>query len=335
MSGHAGNPSRHSSSRSDARGNAPLCQLPYHFRMSETDAINSLLRTIERQGHAPASYWPRPATLTPRDLGLHNDGMLLRWRTPPDLLDANRIERALPGMRVDYFPLIDSTNTRMMLDGQQDSVAGRLYLAEFQYGGRGRRGRAWLSPYARNLSMTLGGSTSRQLSELGGLSIVVGVALASALEDLGVSGVQLKWPNDILVDGRKLCGVLVELLQRDQTSEFVVGIGVNVSLSDAERHQINQPVTDLRSLGNEHSRTDLAIRLMQTVSQYLALFDQEGFAVFVEAFNSLHKFHRQSCEIIQGADVFHGVVTGIGEQGELILDENQRFHGGEVSLRSG
>lgn len=305
------------------------------WQMSETDAISSLLRTITRVGQAPAAYWPRPATLTPRDLGLHNDGMILRWPSPPDLLDPNRIERALPGMRVDYFPLIDSTNTRMMLDGRRGAIAGRLYLAEFQYGGRGRRGRTWLSPYARNLSMSLGGATSRPLSELGGLSIVVGVALASALEDLGVTGVELKWPNDILVDGRKLCGILVELLQRDQTSEYVVGIGVNVNLSDAERHQINQPVTDLRSLCNEHNRTDLVIRLIQTVSQYLALFDQEGFAVFVDAFNALHKFHRQSCEIIQGADVFHGVVTGIGEQGELILDDQQRFHGGEVSLRSG
>ena len=334
MSACAGGPSRHSSPATFTLGNAPLCQLPYHLLMSETDAITSLLRTINRRGHVPASFWPRPATLTPRDLGLHNDGMILRWHEPPDLLDANRIEQALPGLRVDYYPLIDSTNTRMMADGRQSSIAGRLYLAEYQYGGRGRRGRSWVSPYARNLSMSLGGTTARQLSELGGLSIVVGVALASALEQIGVSDVELKWPNDILVDGRKLCGVLVELLQRRAASEYVVGIGVNVDLSDAERGQINQPVTDLRALGNALSRTDLAIQLMQTVSQYLALFDQEGFSVFIDAFNDLHKYHQQSCEIIQGTDTFEGVVTGIGAQGELILDEDQRFHGGEVSLRS-
>ncbi len=314
---------------------APAARFPYHPRMSEIDVISSLLRTINRHGRAPASYWPRTATLTPRDLGLHNDGIVLSWQTPPDLLDATRIERALPGVRVDYFPVIDSTNTRMMAAGETASIDSRLFLAEFQYGGRGRRGRAWLSPYARNLSMSLGGAATRQLSELGGLSIVVGVALASALEDLGVTGVELKWPNDVLIDGRKLCGILVELLQRGGVAEYVVGIGVNVSLSETERQRINQPATDLRAEGCTLSRTELVIRLMQAVTQYLSLFEQEGFAIFVDAFNDLHKFHRQPCEIIQGAQRHQGLVTGVGHQGELILDDDQSFHGGEVSLRSG
>ena len=91
---------------------------------------------------------------------------------------------------------IPSTNTLLVEEAQSKSIDNQVHLAEFQYQGRGRRGRQWLSPYARNLAVSLGRASKRSLGDLGGLSLVVGLALAEGLEKAGVKGGSLKWPND-------------------------------------------------------------------------------------------------------------------------------------------
>ena len=305
--------------------------------MEDWQAIQQLLDRINAEGAVLLADWPSGAPIEPESIGLQREDNYLRWLVAPDLIKKASIEAALPDLSTSYFGLIDSTNTQLMRLGASKPVAASLYVAEFQYGGRGRRGRAWLSPYGRNLSMSLAMATERHLADLGGLSIVVGLALADALEDLGLQGLQLKWPNDLLVGGCKLSGILVELLQRDGAVEFVVGIGVNVRLTEEEISQIDQPVTDLRRCAVEESRTDLVIHLVKRVHSYLQHFESEGFAPFVSAFNDLHLYHEQTCSIIQGDQTTSGVVAGIGEQGELILYTAQgerRFHGGEVSLRA-
>lgn len=305
--------------------------------MEDWQAIQQTLDHINAAGTVRVADWPADAPIEPESIGLQREGEHLRWLVAPDLIEMALIEAALPDLSTSYFGLVDSTNTQLMRLGAVQPIASSLYLAEFQYGGRGRRGRAWLSPYGRNLSMSLAMATERHLADLGGLSIVVGLALADAMESLGLKGLQLKWPNDLLVEGRKLSGILVELLQRDGAVEFVVGMGVNVHLTEQEMSQIGQPVTDLRRCAVADSRTDLVIHLIKRVQSYLQHFEAEGFAPFVSAFNDLHLYHEQTCSIIQGDQSTSGVVAGIGEQGELILYTAQgerRFHGGEVSLRA-
>ncbi len=299
--------------------------------------IEELIRLIHTGQRVTAADWPADAGFSPTELGLQEQASGdLGWAVPVQSLSTVELRQALVDLNISHFHVIDSTNTQLVSAGAAASVAGQLYIAEFQYGGKGRRGRQWLSPYARNLALSLGCATDRALSELGGLSLVVGLALADLFEELGVADVQLKWPNDILIEGCKLSGVLVELVQQPHAVEVVVGVGVNVELSDGDLELIDQPVTDLRRLGVTESRSELAARLVQRVRAHLALFEREGFAPFVNAFNDLHVFHGQTCAIIQGQDTTHGVVSGIGEQGELMLRTDQgeqRFHGGEVSLR--
>jgi BirA family biotin operon repressor/biotin-[acetyl-CoA-carboxylase] ligase len=304
--------------------------------VTDIQEIAGLLEQIIAKGYVPASYWPAQSMLAPKDLGLEDHEGALSFSEPPDLMDQQRIQQGLPGVVATTYGLIDSTNTQLVQRGARASVDSHLYLAEFQYGGRGRRGRRWLSPYARNLSMSLGAATGRELSELGGLSLVVGLALAEALTNIGVDGLTLKWPNDILVDDQKLCGILLELVQRKAEVEFVAGIGVNVALTDDEIGEIDQPVTDLRRCGVTLSRSELVIGLIQHVRRFLLHFETEGFSPFISAFNTLHKFHDQTCSMVHGSSITSGKVLGVGTQGELILQTDageQRFYGGEVSLR--
>jgi len=301
------------------------------------EQVQELLSVIDRFGSAPMHQWPADASFGPADLGLLvlPDERLV-WEQPPHLFSLSTLSAACPDVRIHYQPIIASTNTWLMELGAHQSIAQNLCLTEFQYGGRGRRGRHWLSPFARNIAITLGIATGRSPSELGGLTLVVGLALIDVLHGLGLEEAQLKWPNDVLVGGHKLAGVLVELVHKQGKAECAVGIGVNVKITDQEATEIGALVTDLHRHGIEMSRTDLVIRIINTVHSYLALFERQGFSNFVEAFNSVHAFHGHGCQVLTGNQDSHGFVTGVGENGELLLqtaDGLRHFFGGEVSLR--
>jgi len=310
--------------------------------MTVMDRISRILERLSVGGVVECSDWPGESDILYEGLGLVCTDGFLEWPHQLDSLDNSFIQAELAMLKVATFSITDSTNTRLVQLGAKSSVASRLYLAEFQHGGRGRRGRPWLSPYARNLAMSLGVETKHKIAELGGLSLVVGLGLASGFESLGINSLRLKWPNDILIcelntPPKKLSGILVELLQRGDCLEYVVGMGVNVTLSDAEIDSIGQPATDLQRCGVSISRTDLVVTLISSVLQYLELFEVEGFSPFVNAFNENHLFHEETCSIVQGENAIVGRVLGVGGQGELILDTNngvQSFHGGEVSLRA-
>ena len=301
------------------------------------EVLAGLVEQIVRGNPVPPEAWPEALELQPETIGLHEEGGFLRFAQPPDLLRSQALEAGLPALQIEVMHVVDSTNTRMMQHAADASVAQKLCLAEFQAGGRGRRGRTWLSPYARNLSMTLGAAMSRPLPQLGGLSLVVGLGLASGLEDMGVDGVQVKWPNDVLINGAKVCGILIELVQRSDGCEAVIGMGVNVRLAEQERAQIGQPAADLVSSGVTESRTELTVALIRSVVASLELFETHGFSRFIDIFNDRHLFHGEKCAVTMGAQRVTGEVSGVGEQGELILataSGEQRFHGGEVSLRA-
>jgi len=294
--------------------------------------LNDALAEIQTNGSLPALDWPE-SELSAAELGLQsNSQAALYWPQAPDYLDSTVIQAAFPQRQVMVFHAIDSTNTYLL----KGPCRNTLCTAELQTGGRGRRGRGWVSPYARNLAMSMGFASQRPIAELGGLSTVVGLALVAGLETLGGQQVGLKWPNDVLVDGRKLCGILVDLANGAEGLEFVVGIGVNVRLDQNERDQIGQPAMDLATMGIQRPRTELLVTLLQQVQEFISHFETAGFAPFVQAFDDAHIYHAQPCQVHVGEQVVDGLVKGIGAEGELILETDQgeqRYHGGEVSLR--
>ncbi len=296
--------------------------------------VDNALRIITETGSLPGADWPDQA-VSPDELGLAlGDNAELFWPHQPDRLDRFRLQEHFPDHQLLHFEAIGSTNTHLMTSSQ--SMDGRICTSEMQLGGRGRRGRSWLSPYARNLAISVGRSSRWELAQLGGLSSVTGLAIVEELQHLGAKSVEIKWPNDVLIDGRKVCGILVELRHWQNRVEYVVGFGVNVSLTDTDVQAVDQPVSDLRQAGIELSRTDLFVALVKNMNRYLSRFEEVGFGAFVSGFNAVHRLHREMCNVFVGDEVVAGVVTGIGEQGELIVDTEsgeQRFHGGEVSVR--
>jgi BirA family biotin operon repressor/biotin-[acetyl-CoA-carboxylase] ligase len=135
-----------------------------------------------------------------------------------------------------------STNDVVMqrlTEGQSTAI---LCAAEMQTAGKGRRGRQWISPFGRNVYLTYGRFVGRQLSELGGLSLVVGMVVVDVLRSLGLEQVGLKWPNDILLGGGKLGGILMELRAADARGVGLVGgVGLNLALRAEEASSIDQP----------------------------------------------------------------------------------------------
>ena len=297
------------------------------------DRINELLSICQEQGFVESRRWPS-GWLSPSHFGLWENDGLLKPGGDLDFLSPIAIEKELELAKLLYFHAIGSTNSHLLDFAKMDSVDNYLATAECQLNGRGRRGRSWSSPYARNIAFSYGKALKKTIGELGGLSLVVGLAIVEAISS---AAVQLKWPNDLVVGEAKLCGILVELISREKCTEIVAGVGVNVELEYTETLHLEREVTDLQSLGVTLSRTELMIQFVGTLQKFLARFDEDGFQPFVDAFNESHIYNGKTCNIHQGDTIITGRVEGVDVDGALILStENglRSFHGGEVSLRA-
>jgi BirA family transcriptional regulator, biotin operon repressor / biotin---[acetyl-CoA-carboxylase] ligase len=306
------------------------------------DPVAAFVTGLLRHGRAPLAECPLPSEAA-HLLGLVEvDGDLV---LPPgwDPLEAPAIRAALGAAarrwirRLDVYPVIGSTNVELAERATRESIAGQLCMAEVQLAGRGRRGRSWLSPLGGNLAVSLGFVASRPPAELGGFSLVVGLAVIDALEGCGIEGLQLKWPNDILMGGAKLGGILIELVQTPAGGGLIVGVGINVRLPESARQSLDQPVADLASAHVALPRRSvLAARLVSSIVDFEVGFAEGGFAPFVPIFDARHAYHDAEVALIQGARVSAARVLGVAADGGLrILDESGErvVHGGEVSLR--
>lgn len=236
------------------------------------------------------------------------------------------------------FDEVDSTNRFLLQEGE----GGHVCVAERQTAGRGRRGRQWFSPYGRNLYLSLRWHFHQGVAALEGLSLAVGVLLAERLHQLGVPGVQLKWPNDLLCDGRKLGGVLIEVggdLNGDCAA--VVGIGLNVAMGDVLEAQasksIGQPWTDLRSCGFTGDRNRLCGELIAALLPALKAYPDQGFGSYRERWELRAALRDQPIELHVPGSVIEGVLLGVDAKGGLrVLTQagEALFSGGEISLRS-
>ena len=237
---------------------------------------------------------------------------------------------------------LESTNdTALALLQDQSASLPFVVIADHQTGGRGRRGRRWVSPLGRSVYLSLAWPFSSGLSELAGLSLVVALAMRRALLSLGYEGVACKWPNDLLVDNKKLAGILLEVQgEADGPCQVVIGIGLNVTLSSLTHDitkDIDQPWTDLHSLsGRVDNRNLLLAALLNDLCKAIGEFQAKGFKSFVKEWMQADCMLGDSVSLLLGAESIVGVHKGISEQGGIILDTNtgtKTFSGGEVSLR--
>ena len=299
----------------------------------------------DEAGLTRAAMWKRIEAL--REGGLRIEaqpGRGYALADPVELLEAGRIRAQLQAATanalssLDVAWSLDSTNSELLRRKVAEHGVDAL-LPEQQTGGRGRRGRQWASPIASNLYLSLSRQFSGGLVRLGGLSLVVGVAVAEALRQAGYTDVGVKWPNDLLVRGRKLGGILVEGGgEHGGPVRAVIGIGVNVRMPATVAATIDQAWTDLAGLGEGMpSRNALAAQLLEALLPALEQFDREGLAPFLARYATLDVLAGRAVTVHGPQGDEHGVAEGIGEDGALRVRVGQamrQVHAGEVSVRA-
>lgn len=296
-------------------------------------------------GHTRAAVWKRIQGLRTAGVAIEGragDGYTLSQ--PVELLDAERVRGTLSAQAsallesLEIVWSIGSTNTELLRRNTPEQGVSVLF-AERQTGGRGRRGRSWSSPLAANVYVSVLRQFPGGLSRLGGLSLAAGVAVAEALHALGLQQVGLKWPNDLVADGRKLGGLLVE-----GGGEFagparaVIGVGVNVHMPAAAADTIDQPWTDLDTLaGRRMDRNEVGGALLAALLPALELFDAQGLAPFLPRYAALDCLAGRDVRVEQAGQWRDGHAVGLAEDGALrvrIDGAECLLHAGEVSVRT-
>ena len=249
-----------------------------------------------------------------------------RVAEPIDFLDAQAIGASLARrdarLRLEVVDEIDSTSTRLLEMAAAGAASGTCVAAEWQSLGRGRRGRSWVSRLGGSLTFSLLWRFDRGAGHLGGLSLAVGEAVARALRESGIERVQVKWPNDVVVELRKLAGILVETSGEMQgPSVAVIGVGVNYRLSERVLEHIDQPVADVwQCTASPPSRSELLARILGALATSLDAFDRSGFAASREAWRALHAYQGRPVRVTPARDApFDAQVVDVAPDGALLV----------------
>lgn len=231
---------------------------------------------------------------------------------------------------------LDSTNDAMMLVAETNGLARHICFAEMQTKGRGRRGREWVSPFARNLYFSMLWPFSQGIAAIQGLSLAVGLAIHRSLKPYGIE-TGLKWPNDILVGDAKLGGILIELTgDMSDACQVVIGVGLNLDIRNQDLAHISQAATGLKQLGVKLPRNQIAADVVRHLTQLMHDFTAHGFAPLMDEWNQANGFKNKAVRLILPSSEIHGVCQGVNEKGELMIQTDhgvQVFNAGEVSLR--
>ena len=265
-----------------------------------------------------------------------------RLPEPLELLSAAAIRRRLSAVararldRLDVLQETDSTSAWL----RRHRAPGQTWacLAERQTAGRGRRGRAWVSPFAGNLYLSLGWRFEGGPAALGPLSLLAGAATAEAIEaETGVA-IGLKWPNDLYVGDRKLGGLLIELAgEPSGPCEIVLGVGINLHMPEAAARDIDQPWTDLgRHAAVRPGRNRLAAAILDGLLLALVARTAGDAQDWIAAWRQRDCLRDRPVRIYEGEQVRGGIARGIDERGALLLEDQQGLRpvaAGEVSIR--
>lgn len=289
-------------------------------------------------GISRAAVWKRLQSLRD-EFGLELQsvpGKGYRLSQPLSLIDLNSLQASFPSLPIFAYDSISSTNeyAKKVLAMQAAPLA---ILAEHQTLGRGRRGREWSSPYAQNLYLSFVWPVTQGMAQIDGLSLVVGLAVVRAVEQVVGTTAQLKWPNDVLINNSKVAGILLELVgDPADLCHVVIGIGVNLNMTGTNQ-AIDQQWTSLTlETGKQIDRTQFAQSILESLDLYLDKQKNYGFSSLRSEWLGVHAWQGREVVLSAGNALVRGRIAGIGEKGEvcLLVDGQERlFIGGELSLR--
>ena len=302
-------------------------------------------------GVSRAAIWKQLQKLEAMNIPVHSvKGRGYRLPEAVQLLEQEKLNAY--GFPVDKFSScdlalsLDSTNDSMMSLAETNFNGRHICFAEMQSAGRGRRGRNWISPFARNLYFSVLWPFSQGIAAIQGLSLAVGLAINDGLKQLGIQNTGLKWPNDILAKDAqgqyraKLGGILIELTgDVTDACQVVIGVGLNLDIQPRDLALIEQDATGIKQLlekPDSLDRNQVAAVMVSSLYDTLETFSQQGFAPLAQKWNAANAFDGEEVRLILPSSEIRGRCTGVNQKGELRLDTSegeQFFNAGEVSLR--
>ena len=215
-----------------------------------------------------------------------------------------------------------------------DSLA---IFAEQQTSGRGRSGKTWESPAKVNIYVSYGWYSSLKLPDLEGLSLASGVEISNHLDPIIGESVKIKWPNDLFLSEKKMGGILVETSSNKKGTSIVIGVGLNVLMSDKKENSIDQDWTSLSiHFGKDYDRNEIAGLMLEALFHLKNNFESNGFSHYKDRFEELNLLKNKECLVTFDDVSLMGLAEGITENGELIFNENGKIHRlryGDVSIR--
>lgn len=261
----------------------------------------------------------------------------------PDVMSKAEIESLMDtkwaGSNVVYYDEIDSTNNRAKEAGDNKAPHGTLFVADMQVAGKGRRGRVWQSPAGSSIYMTI--LLYPEISPLKApqLTLVMAIAVAEGIKEVTGLETKIKWPNDIVVNGRKICGILTEMsTEIDYINHVVIGAGINVNQDDFPE-DIRKTASSLKmELGKQVKRSELIAAIMKSFEKDYEIFVKtEDLSGLQELYNSMLVNLDRDVKVLEPGNEYEAHALGINKTGELIVrtaeGEEKEIYAGEVSVR--
>jgi BirA family transcriptional regulator, biotin operon repressor / biotin---[acetyl-CoA-carboxylase] ligase len=242
---------------------------------------------------------------------------------------------------LEVFPELESTNSWLLRQASPSCGRFRAVIAEHQTAGRGRSDKIWLSPRGSGLCLSLAYTFAELPRHLPSLTLAIGAAIATVLENLGAKDLALKWPNDLMAQDGKLGGILTELQSNsDRGRAVVVGLGLNVDLPDRMRYtpptSWTSRVTDLAAcLPELPERGALIAAIVKSFVECIERFAREGFGHFHSIWQRYDWLKGKQWSVQQAQRRITGIAQGIDEHGALLLKTNaglERIISGSIEL---
>lgn len=260
----------------------------------------------------------------------------------PDVINADELQSVRKtqwvGNEIYYYDVTDSTNIRAKELGDADHPHGTLVVADRQEAGRGRRGRSWETPAGTSIAMSILIKPDINPNHASMLTLVAAMAVAKAIDKVTGEKALIKWPNDIVMGNKKICGILTEMsAQFDYINHIVIGIGINVQNETFPEEIQDMATSILLETGQRVRRADLIEQIMESFEHYYAIFlETEDLEGMVKEYNSLLVNMGRTVRVLDPKEPFEGKAMGITKRGELMVDtweSRKMVSSGEVSVR--
>lgn len=243
------------------------------------------------------------------------------------------------GRRICFYEAIGSTNDEIKKIARQGAPEGTLALAEFQDRGRGRRGRRWVTPAGSAVAMSLLLRPSIAPMNASMVTLVMGLAVAAACRELYQIDARIKWPNDVVAEGKKICGILTEMsIGADQIDYVVIGTGINTFVQEFPKELEQTAVSLHQMIGRRPDRAELIAVVMEKFEAYYGKFlEKEDLSLLQEEYNRYLAGRGGVVRVLEPGNEYQGISEGINERGELQVRRAdgriESVYAGEVSVR--